>query len=428
MQLPNQVWDDVINQASKNVDVLKDQEAVKQLGSILKTNVRAARAIGHPFVSQLGRIYLDMLNVYKVMSENISVAIGVNGEAVTRQPLIKGMRVVKKETLKLISCWVEKSQDENTVLKDFIPPLLHAVLLDYQRCNVPAAREPEVLSTMATIVATLKHSITPEIPKIFDAVFGCTLEMINKDFEEFPEHRTNFYTLLEASNDYCFPAFLTIPQPQFKLILDSIVWAFKHTMRDVAEIGLGVLLQLLKTVSSQSEAAQGFYQTYYTTVLHHLLTVVTDTSHTSGLTMHATILAFMFSLVETKRVKVDLNPDNAGKLSDMSQEAIAARNMIYVQEFIANILKTAFPHLTQNQVKITVQGFFSLYQDVPAFKDHLRDFLVQIKQSLGEDDSDLFLEDKEASMKAAQEAKHKIQSSVPGILNPHEIAEEMEEM
>ena len=62
----SQVWDDIINQASKNVDVLKDQEAVKQLGSILKTNVRACKALGHPFVSQLGRIYLDMLNVYKV--------------------------------------------------------------------------------------------------------------------------------------------------------------------------------------------------------------------------------------------------------------------------------------------------------------------------------------------------------------------------
>ena len=72
MQLPNQVWDDIINQAAKNVDVLKDHEAVKQLGSILKTNVRACKALGHPFVMQLGRIYLDMLNVYKVMSENIS--------------------------------------------------------------------------------------------------------------------------------------------------------------------------------------------------------------------------------------------------------------------------------------------------------------------------------------------------------------------
>ena len=180
MLLPNQVWDDIINQASRNVDVLKDQEAVKQLGSILKTNVRACKALGHPFVVQLGRIYLDMLNVYKVMSENISTATSLNGESVTRQPLIKSMRVVKKETLKLISHWVERSNDAGVVLENFIPPLLEAVLQDYQRCAVASAREPEVLSTMSTTVNKLKGNITPEIPKIFDALFECTLEMINK--------------------------------------------------------------------------------------------------------------------------------------------------------------------------------------------------------------------------------------------------------
>lgn len=65
---------------SQNVDILKDPETVKQLGSILKTNVRACKAVGHPFVIQLGRIYLDMLNVYKCLSENISAAIQANGE------------------------------------------------------------------------------------------------------------------------------------------------------------------------------------------------------------------------------------------------------------------------------------------------------------------------------------------------------------
>lgn len=81
---------------------------------------------------QLGRIYLDMLNVYKVMSENISAAIALNGEGVTKQPLIKSMRVVKKETLKLISGWVSRSDDHVLVLDNFIPPLLEAVLMDYQ--------------------------------------------------------------------------------------------------------------------------------------------------------------------------------------------------------------------------------------------------------------------------------------------------------
>jgi len=45
----------------------------------------------------------------------------------------------------------------------------------------------------------------------------------------------------------------------------------------------------------------------------------------------------------------------------------------------------------------------------------------------GEDDSDLYLEEREASLKTAQEEKRKVQLSVPGILNPHEIPEEMQD-
>ena len=67
----------------QDLSVLQDHETIKQLGHILKTNVRACTAVGHPFVIQLGRIYLDMLNVYKVLSENISNAVAVNGEYIS---------------------------------------------------------------------------------------------------------------------------------------------------------------------------------------------------------------------------------------------------------------------------------------------------------------------------------------------------------
>lgn len=155
------------------------------MGNILKTYVRSCQAIGHAFVVQLGRIYLDMLNVYKVMSENIGAAISLNGENVTKQPLVRSMRTVKKEILKLISHWVSRSHDPQLVsfiltcfvcritccmirishifnlqvLENFIPHLLDTVLLDYRRTKVPSAREPEVLSTMSTIVSKLTVSI-----------------------------------------------------------------------------------------------------------------------------------------------------------------------------------------------------------------------------------------------------------------------------
>ncbi|XP_033121049.1 exportin-1-like [Anneissia japonica] len=415
MLLPNQVWDNIIQEATKKMDILQEPETVKQLGSILKTNVRACKAVGHSFVVQLGRIYLDMLNVYKCMSENISAAITQNGESVTKVPLIRAMRTVKKETLKLISGWVSRSNDPKMVIENFIPPLLEAVLSDYKR-NVPAGREPEVLSTMSTIVNKLENHITNQIPKIFDHVFECTVEMINKDFEEYPEHRTNFFLLLQAVSNHCFAALIQIPAAQFKLILDSIVWAMKHTMRNVADTGLAILYGLLQNIWQDASAAQNFYQTYYTDILQHVLSVVTDTSHTAGLTMHATILAYMFNLVERKRIVVNLD-SNQGQTD----------NDEFIKEYTGKLLKNAFPHLQELQIKLFVTGLFSLNQDIAAFKEHLRDFLVQIKEVAGADLSDLFIEERESMLRQAEEEKRKVQLSVPGIINPHDMPEEMQD-
>ncbi len=81
---------------------------------------------------------------------------------------------------------------------------------------------------------------------------------------------------------FAISAFLSIPPAQFKLVLDSVIWAFKHTMRNVAEIGLNILYTMLQNVAQEDSAAQSFYQTYYTDVLQHLFSVVTDSSHTAG--------------------------------------------------------------------------------------------------------------------------------------------------
>lgn len=98
-----------------------------------------------------------------------------------------------------------------------------------------------------------------------------------------------------------------------------------------------------------------------------------------------------------------------------------------MQEYVATLLKSAFNHLTDNQIKIFVTGLFNLDQDVHAFKEHLRDFLIQIKEVTGEDDSDLYLEERENELKKAQEEKRRVLMTVPGMINPHELPEEMQD-
>ena len=329
------------------MSTLREQSTVKDLAIILKTNVRACKSLGHPYISQLARIYLDMLNVYKVLSESISSAILASGESVTKQPLIRAMKTVKKEILNLISLWVSKTNDVRLVADNFVEPLLDAVLMDY-RSNVPAAREPEVLSTMATIVGRLDDLITPQIPKILDAVFECTLEMINKNFEEYPEHRTNFFLLLQSINKGCFSSFLEIPAPMFKLILDAIVWAFKHTMRNVNDTGLEVMHQLLRNIEQRGAQGQEFYKTYLMEVLSQVFGVVTDTTHIAGLPMHCQILCHIFKCIEDGSVSIPLyNEDRAANAEWVrnSKPEIIEKNIQFVQNYIGELLQEHFKTL-----------------------------------------------------------------------------------
>lgn len=418
MALPNSTWNSLVGQANENVDVLKDSAAVKQLANILKLNIRACKSLGHAYVVQLRAIFLDMLQVYRVMSLNITAAISTNGEAITNQPIIRSMRTVKKETLKLIGLWISQSSNNTLVLNNFIPPLLESVLVDYKECSVPSAREPEILSTMASIIEKLNKNFITYVQPVFEAVFECTLGMIKENFEDFPEHRTNFFNLLNQVIKHCFPAIIQLSPQQFKLVLDSIIWAIKHTMRNVADVGHQALYTMLENFAANEEAMQVFYQTHCLDILQHLFSAVSDPSLTAGLVQQTTVLAYIFSMIESGKIRVPLS---------QGQVESGQSNVDFVKAYVKSLLRGVYSHLTDAQIDITVKGFFDLDQDISAFKDHLRDFLIQIREFSGEDDSDLFLAEREMLLKQHEEEKRRRQMMVPGIINPHDIPEEMQD-
>jgi exportin-1 len=152
------------------------------------------------------------------------------------------------------------------------------------------------------------------VPRVFEAVFKCTLDMITKNFEDFPEHRANLFNLLRAINHHCFPALLT-DQGNFTLIIESIKWAFKHTERNVhsrhsnglppqqlcrcsapcgpcarqvAETGLNTLLELLNNVQA-SQVSNDFYRAFYLGLLQDVFSVLTDTLHKPGFKLHSQV-------------------------------------------------------------------------------------------------------------------------------------------
>ena len=43
-------------------------------------------------------------------------------------------------------------------------------------------RDAEVLSLFAAIITKLRELMAPEVPRVFEAIFECTLQMITKNF------------------------------------------------------------------------------------------------------------------------------------------------------------------------------------------------------------------------------------------------------
>ncbi|XP_044478022.1 protein EXPORTIN 1A-like [Mangifera indica] len=411
MALPNQKWAEILAQAHQSVDFLKDQDVIRTVLNILQTNTSVASSLGTFFLSQITVIFLDMLNVYKMYSELISSSIAQGGPFASKTSYVKLLRSVKRETLKLIETFLDKAEDQPQIGKQFVPPMMDPVLGDYAR-NLPDARESEVLSLFATIINKYKSAMIDDVPRIFEAIFQCTLEMITKNFEDYPEHRLKFFSLLRAIATHCFPALIRLSSQQLKLVMDSIIWAFRHTERNIAETGLNLLLEMLKNFQA-SEFCNHFYRTYFLTIEQEIFAVLTDTFHKPGFKLHVLVLQHLFCLADS-----GLLTEPLWDVATISYPY--PNNSMFVREYTIKLLGTSFPNMTASEVTQFVNGLFESRNDLSTFKNHIRDFLVQSKEFSAQDNKDLYAEEAAAQ----QERERQRMLSIPGLIAPNEIIQD----
>ncbi|KAL8825178.1 MAG: hypothetical protein Q9191_004574 [Dirinaria sp. TL-2023a] len=417
MSFPNQAWDMIIAQANQDPSNLSDGETIKVVGNIMKTNVAACSSIGSYFYPQIGRIYHDMLSMYRATSQMISDSVAREGQIATKMPKVRGLRTIKKEILKLIDTYVQKADDLEMVNVNIVPALLDAVLIDYNR-NVPDARDAEVLNVMTTIITKLHGLMEDKVPTIMENVFECTLEMINKDFSEYPEHRVEFFRLLKAINLFCFPALLKLDGRQFKFVIDSCMWASKHDNREVENTGLSMCIELMDNMAeSDPQTANMFFQQFFVPILQDVFFVLTDSDHKAGFKSQSMLLARMFYFIESGKITEPVyTPEQA---------PAGTANKDFLRSFIGTLLQNAFANLQPAQIQSFIDNLFSMNTDLAKFKLMLRDFLIQLKEFSG-DNSELFAEDREAAQQAANVAEREQKSKVGGLLKPADLDQDDE--
>jgi len=138
-------------------------------------------------------------------------------------------------------------------------------------------------------------------------------------------------------------------------------------MREIADVGLNICLELIENISrSDTNVANFFYQQYLLNLVQDVFFVLTDTDHKSGMNNYlyngyiqliyswlmllkippgfkyqAMVLARIFHIVESGAVQAPLfNPAEIGDPSMTNQR--------FLREYVMTLLRNAFPHLQKS--------------------------------------------------------------------------------
>eukprot|EP01060_Flectonema_neradi_P008590 TRINITY_DN16125_c0_g1_i1.p1 TRINITY_DN16125_c0_g1~~TRINITY_DN16125_c0_g1_i1.p1 ORF type:complete len:828 (+),score=123.29 TRINITY_DN16125_c0_g1_i1:42-2486(+) len=164
LKTPNQRWSSIMQTAHVNSSNLADVEVMKALNHILKLNVCTAASVGDGYKQQMFNIFADLMQLYALYSQSISSEVATHGVGITKHLHVRQMRIVKKESLRLIEEYVKKSNDTQEVTQRIIPPLLNTVLSDYNK-SVEQAKDPQVLSLCTILVSRFGNDIHQQIPQ-----------------------------------------------------------------------------------------------------------------------------------------------------------------------------------------------------------------------------------------------------------------------
>jgi len=234
-------WTKIFEEANKNPEVLLNTVNIRNIDLILKINERVAFSAGTCYFSFGSYIYDNIIKMYSYYSNMVNQAYQTNNQF---NSTVKVIKITKRTILKFLQTLVKYNEDREGILKFILPPL--SGLIDQYRTSHFENRDPDVLLVFSEILSKLKNAQYEYINSIWNYLCLFTLEMIKSDFQSFPEHRMNFFTLIKALIFNAFDALFQIQDSNFnKDVLNAIIWAFKHDQPLISETGLETLLILI---------------------------------------------------------------------------------------------------------------------------------------------------------------------------------------
>jgi len=140
--------------------------------------------------------------------------------------------------------------------------------------------------------------------------------------------------------------------------------------------------------------------------LNDTLYVMTDSLHFAAFKKQIQILQSLFLSLKQGKIM--------GPIYDLKQYPNCGGNPDFVREYMTKLFCSSFPNISANTVNNFFMGLYTKVEDLAEFKNHIRDFLVQLREFTVEDQTNLYYEQK----KAQQQVEKQKQQIVPGLVMP----------
>ncbi|KAI8085322.1 exportin-1 [Thamnidium elegans] len=343
--------------------------ALKSIINALKINVVTCEPVGPIFRKQLQTITPVLIQCYQISSQ---------------QPQDQLYKRIRQLILELFETFMLSNECLELQDQNMISQLIQFILLDYKNTVQVQNREPQVLSLLTCMFEKMQDPIWPDLLKeTIEIEFVSTLPMITSNFVDYPEFRHEFYRLLRVLNRRCFIELFQSSE-LFQLVIDSIMWGTKHTIREISQIALQTCLDMINTVAQHEDedVSSQFFEMYYVRILRDILEVLVDPDCRNGFNYQSQVLSRLFELVQEGEIYTRLfNPDQVANP--------LMSNIEFLQQYTLELLCTAFPLLQKNQIEVLVMGMFEYSGDLQRFQNDIRDFLIDIREvdeaSVGEE-------------------------------------------
>lgn len=186
---------EIFNSAGTDSSILQNMTALKAMDLIIKINEKVAMSVGTAYYSFGIYILGNIFNAYAYYCDSVDMYYA-NGINYSNMQCVRTIKFIKKTILQFLQTFIKYNLDESTICNEIVPQL--SLLIDKYRSAHVENKDPDVLLVFSEVLQKIRNFNVEYINNIWQYLCLDTLDLIKLDFQSYPDHRMNFYSLIKA--------------------------------------------------------------------------------------------------------------------------------------------------------------------------------------------------------------------------------------